>query len=160
KESRPYLDEMIDRLKARGTTMLLPALKEAERSLASTTASIKHVVILTDGETGGTTDQYYDLVSSMHHDGGATISTIAVGREANLRLLNAISKYGGGASYQTDSASDLPEIFIEDVKQHGGELTMVEKQFEPRSHAPDPVLKDLAGRQLPPLKGYVSTDLK
>jgi Ca-activated chloride channel homolog len=159
-ETRPYLDEMIDRLKARGTTFLLPALKEAERSLAGSTASIKHVVILTDGETGGTADQYYDLVSSMHHDGGATISTIAVGRDANLRLLNAISKYGGGASYQTNSAADLPEIFLEDVKQHGGELTMVESEFAPRGPAPDPVLKDLAGRQLPSLKGYVSTDLK
>ncbi len=160
KDTRPYFDEMIDRLRARGTTYLLPALKEAERTLAASGASIKHVVILTDGETGGTADQYYDLVSSMHHDGGVTISTIAVGRQANLRLLDSISKYGGGASYQTDSASDLPEIFLEDVKQHGGELTMVEKQFAPRSHAPDPVLKDLAGRQLPPLGGYVSTDLK
>jgi len=160
KDTRPYFDQMIERLKARGTTFLLPAIKEAERTLAASGASIKHVVILTDGETGGTADQYYGLVSSMHHDGGVTISTIAVGRQANLRLLDSISKYGGGASYQTDSASDLPEIFLEDVKQHGSELTMVEKQFEPRSHAPDPVLKDLAGRQLPPLKGYVSTDLK
>ncbi len=159
-ESRPYMDQMIDRLKARGTTFLLPALKEAERTLAASGASVKHVVILTDGETGGTADQYYDLVASMHHDGGATISTIAVGREANLRLLTAISKYGGGAFYQTDSPSDLPELFLEDVRQHGGELTMVENEFAPKSPAPDAVLKDLAGRQLPPLKGYVSTDLK
>ena len=82
KDTRPYFDEMIERLKARGTTFLLPALKEAERTLAGSGASIKHVVILTDGETGGTADQYYDLVSSMHHDGGASISTIAVGRQA------------------------------------------------------------------------------
>jgi len=160
RDTRPYFDQFIDRLKARGTTFLLPAMKEAERTLSGTGASIKHVVILTDGETGGTADQYYDLVSSMHHDGGVTISTIAIGRKANLRLLDSISKYGGGASYQTDSAKDLPEIFLEDVRQHGGELTMVENQFLPRSHAPDPVLKDLAGRQLPPLGGYVSTSLK
>src|SRR5208282_2365597 len=124
KESRPYLDEMIDRLKARGTTMLLPALKEAERTLASSGASVKHVVILTDGETGGTADQYYDLVASMHHDAGATISAIAIGHEANVSLLSSISGYGGGAFYQTDSPSTLPEIFLEDVKQHGGETTM------------------------------------
>ncbi len=160
RDTRPYFDQFVDRLKARGTTFLLPAMKEAERTLAATGASIKHVVILTDGETGGTADQYYDLVSSMHHDGGVTISTIAIGRKANLRLLDAISKYGGGASYQTDSAADLPEIFLEDVRQHGGELTMVENQFLPKSRAPDPVLKDLAGRQLPPLGGYVSTSLK
>jgi Ca-activated chloride channel homolog len=160
KESRPYFNEMVDRLRARGTTFLLPALKEAERALAASGAGIKHVVILTDGETGGTADQYYDLVASMHRDGGATVSTIAIGRRANLRLLTAISRYGGGAFYQTDLASDLPEIFVQDLKQHGGELTMVEKEFVPRSPVPDAVLKDLAGRQLPALKGYVSTELK
>ena len=37
---------------------------------------------------------------------------------------------------------------------------MVEKDFVPYSVTPDPVLKDLAGRQLPPLKGFVATDLK
>ena len=159
-ESRPYFSELIDRLKARGTTFLLPALEEAERTLAQSGAAIKHVVILTDGETGGTAAMYYDLVSSMHRDGGVTISTIAVGREANVVLLESISKYGGGGFYQTDSAANLPELFLEDVRQRGGDTTMVEKDFVPYSVSPDPVLKELAGRQLPTLTGFVSTDLK
>ena len=158
--SRPYFDELIDRLKARGTTYLMPALEEAERTLAQSGAAIKHVVILTDGETGGTAAMYYDLVSSMHRDGGVTISTIAIGREANLTLLESIAKYGGGGFYQTDSAANLPELFLEDVRQRGGDTTMVEKDFVPYTVSPDPVLKDLAGRQLPALKGFVATDLK
>ena len=89
--------------------------------LAGSNASVKHVVVLTDGETGGTAAMYYDLVSSMHREGGVTISTIAIGREANLALLESISKYGGGGFYQTDSASNLPEMFLQDVKSHGGE---------------------------------------
>jgi len=159
-QSRPYFSELIDRLKARGTTFLMPALQEAERSLAQSGAAIKHVVILTDGETGGTAAMYYDLVSSMHRDGGVTISTIAIGREANLGLLQSISKYGGGGFYQTDSPSNLPQLFLEDVRQRGGDTTMVEKDFVPYSVSPDQVLKDLAGRQLPALTGFVSTDLK
>jgi Ca-activated chloride channel family protein len=158
--SRPYFDELINRLKARGTTYLMPALQEAERALAQSGAAIKHVVILTDGETGGTAAMYYDLVSSMHRDGGVTISTIAVGREANLALLESISKYGGGGFYQTDSPANLPQLFLEDVRQRGGDTTMVEKEFVPYSVSPDPVLKELAGRQLPALKGFVATDLK
>ena len=157
---RPYFNDLIDRLKARGTTFLLPALQEAERSLAQSDAAIKHVVILTDGETGGTASMYYDLVSTMHREGGTTISAIAVGREANLPLLQAIAKYGGGGFYQTDSPDNLPELFVEDVKQRGGDTTMVEKDFVPYSVRPDPVLKELAGRQLPALKGFVATDLK
>jgi hypothetical protein len=152
---------LISRLAAHGTTYLLPALQEADRTLAQSGASIKHVVILTDGETGGTAAMYYDLVSSMHHDAGTTISAIAIGREANLPLLESIAKYGGGGFYQTDSPENLPDLFLEDVGQRsGGNTTMVEKSFEPYTTAPDPVLRELAGRRLPPLKGFVATDLK
>ncbi|MGH7906397.1 MAG: VWA domain-containing protein [Candidatus Binataceae bacterium] len=159
-QARPYFDQMIDRLVARGTTYLLPAIEEAQRMLVQSGASLKHVVILTDGETGGSAVMYYDLISSMHHDGGVTISTIAIGRDANLPLLQAISRYGGGGFYQTDSARNLPSIFLNDVKKHGGEMTMVEKEFVPHSMHPDPILGRLATRQLPPLAGFVSTQLK
>jgi len=160
-KSRPYLDQMINRLAAHGTTYLLPALQEAERMLASSGAQLQHVVILTDGETGGTPSMYYDIVSRMHREGGATISAIAVGSEANLTLLQSISQYGGGAFYQTDSPKNLPELFVSDFKRHSGQTTMQEaKDFTPHTVSPDPVLKDLAGKQLPPLKGYVSTQIK
>ena len=160
-KSRPYLNQMINKLVAHGTTYMLPALQEAERMLASSGAQLQHVVILTDGETGGTPAMYYDIVSRMHREGGATISTIAIGNEANDTLLEAISKYGGGAFYQTDSPKNLPELFVSDFKQHGGETTMQEaKDFTPHTVSPDPVLKDFAGKQLPPLTGYVSTQIK
>lgn len=159
-QSRPYIDQMINRLSAHGTTYLIPALREAERALASSGAQNQHVVIITDGETGGTSEMYYDLVSRMHHDSGATISTIAIGREANVDLLQSIAKYGGGAYYQTDSPKNLPQLFVEDFRTHGGEATMVEKEFTPRTVRPDAILRELAGRQMPPLKGYVSTEIK
>ena len=159
-QARPYFDQLVDRLKAQGRTFLLPALEEAARTLAQSGAAIKHVVILTDGETGGTPEMYYDLVSTMRHQAGTTISTIAIGREANLPLLQAISKYGGGGFYQTDSPENLPELFVEDVQQPSADTTMVEKEFVPYSIRPDPVLRELAGRQLPALKGFVSTELK
>jgi hypothetical protein len=159
--ARAYLGQMIDRLKARGTTYLMPALKQADRDLASSGAALKHIVILTDGETGGTAAMYYDLVATMHRQGGVTVSTIAIGNEANVRLLDAISQYGGGALYQTSSAQTLPQIVLQDVGRHGGEhQTMVEKQFVPQTSSPDSILKGLAGRTLPPIKGYVSTELR
>jgi Ca-activated chloride channel homolog len=157
---RPYFDQLVDRLKAQGRTYLLPAMEEAARTLAQSGAAVKHVVILTDGETGGTPEMYYDLVSTMHHQMGSTISAIAIGREANLPLLQAISKYGGGGFYQTDSPENLPELFVEDVQQRSTDATMVEKEFVPFGVRPDPVLRELAGRQLPALKGFVSTSLK
>jgi Ca-activated chloride channel family protein len=159
-ESRPYFDQMINRLSAHGQTFLIPALREAERTLNNSGAHVKHVVILTDGETGGTVEMYYDLVSRMHNEADTTISAIAVGQDANVDLLQAIAKYGGGSYYQTDNPQNLPSLFVEDFHAHGGEVTMVEKQFTPRSENPDAILKDLAARTMPPLLGYVSTEIK
>ena len=159
--ARPYLGQMIDRLKARGTTYLMPALKQADRDIAGSGAAIKHVVILTDGETGGTAAMYYDLVASMHRQGGVTVSAIAIGNEANVRLLDALTRYGGGAFYQTSSAASLPQIILQDVSRHTGDnKTMVEKDFVPQGVSPDPILKNLGGRALPPIKGYVRTELR
>jgi len=157
---RPYFDQLVDRLKPQGRTYLLPALEEAARTLEQSGAGVKHVVILTDGETGGTPEMYYDLVSTMRHQAGSTISAIAIGHEANLPLLQAIAKYGGGGFYQTDSPENLPELFVEDVQQRGADTTMVEKEFVPYGVRPDPLLRELAGRQLPALKGFVSTTIK
>ena len=123
---RPYFNEMVERLKAQGRTFLMPAMEQAERTLVDSDAPIKHVIVLSDGKVGGTLDMYYSLVASMHHDLGATISTIAIGKDADFSLLEGISKYGGGGYFQTDSAKNLPEIFVEDFKQHGGDVTMVE----------------------------------
>jgi Ca-activated chloride channel homolog len=159
-QSRPYFDKMINRLSAHGQTFMIPALREAERTLGNSGAQVKHVVILTDGETGGTAEMYYDLVSRMHHDANTTISTIAVGQDANVDLLQAIARYGGGSYHQTDSPRNLPQLFVEDFRAHGGEITMVEKEFTPHTENPDAILKDLAARQMPALKGYVSTEIK
>ena len=159
-KSRPYFNELVERLKARGRTFLMPAMEQAERTLVDSNAPIKHVIVLSDGKVGGTLDMYYSLVASMHHDLGATVSTIAIGKDADFSLLQGISKYGGGGYFQTDSAKNLPEIFVEDFKQHGGDVTMVETQFTPHTVRPNAVLKDYAGRPLPPLLGYVTTELK
>jgi len=159
-KARPYFNQMVERLTARGRTFLMPAMEQAERTIADSDAPIKHVIVLSDGKVGGTLDMYYSLVASMHHDLGATISTIAIGHDADFALLEGVSKFGGGGYFQTDSAKNLPQIFLEDFKQHGGDVTMVENQFTPHTVAPNAVLKDWAGRPLPPLLGYVATELK
>jgi Ca-activated chloride channel homolog len=78
-KSRPYFNQMVERLKAQGRTFLMPAMEQAERTLVDSDAPIKHVIILSDGKVGGTLDMYYSLVASMHHDLDATVSTIAIG---------------------------------------------------------------------------------
>ena len=160
-QSRAYFNQMIDRLAAHGQTFLIPALKEAERTLGNSGAQVKHVVILTDGETGGTTEMYYDLVSRMHHDSDTTISTVAVGTEANVDLLQAIAKYGGGSYYQTDSREKSAAAFRRGFqgarrRSHDGRKGIHAAHRKPRRDSQ----RSCRSRQMPPLKGYVSTEIK
>ena len=159
-KTRAHLDDRIDRLKPSGGTFLLPALQEAQRQLERQHATRKHIVLLTDGETGGSGSDYLDLASVLHNDLKITISTIAVGKQANLRLLSRLADYGGGAFYHTTDPSTLPDLFLDELEEKPEEKTMVERLLRPIPNPRSPLLKDLAQQRLPAVKGYVQTRLK
>jgi hypothetical protein len=153
------LGERIDHLRAAGGTYLLPALEEAYSELRRVTADRKHVIILTDGETGGGVGAHLDLADAMRAD-RITLSTIAVGEEANLRLLGRIADIGGGAFHQTADPSSLPEIFVGELDTPGRDTRIVERSLVPTVSARTALVPHFAGRQLPALSGLVATELK
>ncbi len=159
-KTRAQLAGRIDRLKPSGGTFLLPALQEAKRQLERQHATRKHIVLLTDGETGGSGSDYLDLASVLRNDLKITISTIAVGKQANLRLLSRLADYGGGAFYHTTDPSSLPDLFLDELEEKPEEKTMVERLLHPIPNPRSPLLKDLARQRLPAVKGYVQTRLK
>lgn len=159
-KTRAQLDDRIDRLKPSGGTFLLPALQEARRQLERQHATRKHIVLLTDGETGGSGSDYLDLASVLRNELKITISTIAVGKQANLRLLSRLADYGGGAFYHTTDPSTLPDLFLDELEEKPEEKTMVERLLHPIPNPRSPLLKGLAQQRLPAVKGYVQTRLK
>ena len=159
-KTRHQLDGRIDRLKPSGGTLLLPALQEAKRQLERQHATRKHIVVLTDGETGGSGGEYLDLVSVLRNELKITVSTIAVGKQPNLRLLSRLADYGGGAFHHTTDPTTLPDLFLDAVTDKPEEKTMVERQLTPIPNRTSPLLKDLATQRLPAVKGYVETKPK
>jgi hypothetical protein len=158
---RNDVDGRLERLKASGGTFLLPALEEAKRQLERQSATRKHIIILTDGETGGSGSEYLDLISAMHREEKITISTIAVGAEPNLRLLSRIADYGGGAFHHTTDPTTLPDLFVDELQEKKTEeKTMVEKDLTPIPNPASPLLKGLANQAFPPVKGYVEAQAK
>lgn len=159
---REDVEYRLNRLKASGGTFLFPALEEAKRQIERQSATRKHIIILTDGETGGSGSDYIDIVSAMHREGKIVISAIAVGEEPNLRLMSRIADYGGGAFHHTTDPSTLADLFIGELreKKKPEEKTMVERELLPIPNPTSPFLKDLASRTFPPLKGYVETRAK
>ena len=96
-----------------GGTNLYPALKKAYDSLAAIDAHVKHVIVLTDGKSSP--GPFEDLALRMHDD-GITLSTIAVGNDADLQILQNLAFYGGGEFYFVSNPNVLPRIFIKEVR--------------------------------------------
>lgn len=159
-EQRHTLPLQVDRLKPGGKTYLYPAILQAKRALERSNANLKHVMILSDGETGGSGSDYVDLVSVMHQDLKITVSAIAIGDKANVPLLKRLAMYGGGAFHHTYDPSTLPRIVTGEVKQKPARESERPRKFYPRLDRKAQILRGFSGKSFPPLEGYVRTELK
>src|SRR6201999_3628554 len=87
---------------------------EAYQAIQGCDASLKHVVVLTDGQTPK--NNYASLVSNMYHK-GITTTGVAVGSDADRALLSDIGLRGGGTFYQVLSPHAIPKIFMREARR-------------------------------------------
>lgn len=141
-----------------GGTNIYTGLEMAHRQLAPLTVqdtSIKHVILLTDGQStppmGGS---YRGLVEEMER-AGITLSTIGVGDGHDADLLGTLARAGGGTYYPVTDANRLPEIFIKEATTIRRNLVK-EELFTPGiAMASSPVIRGIS--VFPPLRGLVLT---
>ena len=142
-------------IKPGGGTSILPPLEAAFQAAASTDAPLKHIVLLTDGESN---DRGYEEVIARMQAAQITLSTLAIGSDADTRLLSNLAHIGGGRYYFTERGSQIPRIASKETTI----LTrnaIVEGQVAALVAEPSPILRSLAG-DLPALSGYVATTRK
>ena len=157
---RATVSGQIDRLKAQGKTYLYPAMVEAKRQLEKQSAGRKHVIILSDGETGGSGSDYVDLVTAMKEEFRITVSTVAIGGEANIPLLKRIAQYGGGFFHHTFDPTTLPQIVLEQMREKPDKETPSEKVFTPVPVRGSELLSGFAEKVYPPLTGFIETEIR
>ncbi|MBU6300264.1 MAG: VWA domain-containing protein [Verrucomicrobia bacterium] len=143
-------------LSSGGGTNAFPAMVMARQALTSVKSKIKHMIVLTDGQTAG---QGYTTLANECQAEGITISTVAIGSGAQISLLQAIAAAGGGKSYVTMDPSAITRIFTEDTLRHTGRLIR-EEPFQPRQGEEHPMLRNWKAEVSPPLLGYVRTNPK
>jgi Ca-activated chloride channel homolog len=146
---------LISTIKAGGGTSILPPLQAAYQAALSTDAPLKHVILLTDGESND--HGYEDLIARMK-PAQITLSTLAIGSDADTRLLSNLAQIGGGRSYFTERPTQIPRIASKETTI----LTrnaVVEGQVAAVVADPSPILRSLSG-DLPALSGYVATTRK
>ena len=135
-----------------GGTNIRPGIEQAALALATANAKVKHVILLTDGIAES---NYSDLIAQMRA-AGVTISTVAIGEDANPNLVD-VAMAGGGRSYRVISTEDVPRIFLQETIIAAGR-DIVEERIEPQTGLPSPVIRSLGG--LPPLYGYNGTEVR
>ena len=136
-----------------GGTNLQPAFEQAREALRRVKAKVKHMIILTDGQTSGTG---YESMASQCRGEGITISTVSIGEGSHVALLQAIASSGGGQSYTTTDASSISRIFTQDTLMHTGRM-MREEPFIPNLVEKHPMLAGFDKWTSPDLLGYVKT---
>jgi len=98
-----------------GGTNLYPALAEAGRMLQNVEARVKHVIVLSDGQSMGS-PQHGERIAANLASEGITVSTIAVGDQADVQTLGAIAARGQGQHYRVIDPNTLPRIFIKEIR--------------------------------------------
>jgi Ca-activated chloride channel homolog len=157
---RGVIDAQINRLKPGGQTYFYPALIEAKRQIERANAARKHVILLSDGETRGTQGELVDLVSVMKNEMKVTVSTVAIGAEADVRIMKRISQYGGGFFHQTIDPTSLPQIVIQQLQENPPEEPKGERELTPVQERGSEILAGFSVKSYPRLLGYMETELK
>jgi hypothetical protein len=156
-KDKAAIHHAIATIKAGGGTDGYPALKESYAVLFERPALLKHVIFLSDGQM--TRGDFAGLIRRMAKD-KITVSSVAIGKDADVQLMFDIAKWGRGRFYYTEDTQTIPRIFTLET-QLASKASLIEQPFRPIvSSSSHEVLQDIDWKNAPPLGGYVATTLK
>ena len=144
---------MIDRIQASGQTNIYPALAIAFRWLQNAESKSRHVILLSDGDTAPA--DFERQVRRMV-EAHISVSTVAIGREADRELMANIARWGKGRAYYAEDPSNVPQIFVEDT-QNVSRATLIEEPFRPVVKHKIEALHGIDFAHAPMLRGFAST---
>jgi Mg-chelatase subunit ChlD len=116
-ENRGDLTQKIGRLQYGGGTDFYGALETAADQLGQMRGAIRHIILLTDGDSNRSAADHYPLVATIAQR-QITITTIRIGDDTvNLQLLSLMSERTGGRFYHVADVEVLPQLLIKDTRQ-------------------------------------------
>lgn len=131
-------------------------LNMAYDALKDCGASVKHIVIISDGDPQ---TPNWNLVRKIRAE-KITISTVCINphSQRDSRTMQDLARQGGGNFHFPKSFNKLPQIFIKEATTIRRSL-IHEDPFEPVSSGFSPILVGIED-SLPQLRGYVGTSPK
>ncbi len=146
----------IGRLSAAGGTDMYPALDQAVRSLAGCEASVKHCIVLTDGQTP---DGGFAALAQRAVRDKITITVVAIGADAQIPLLTNLASRAGGRFYAVRSPLAVPRIFMNEARRVARPLVKdLDPKVTPQVATNHEILSGIDG--FPTVGGFVLTTVK
>jgi Mg-chelatase subunit ChlD len=163
--SLAQIQDDIARLQFGGGTDIYSALAEGLPELMAQTSATaaKHAVLLTDGRSYAD-DQGYEQLIAAARQAGATLSSIAIGDDADTDLLKRLAERGAGRYHFAADPQDLPRLTLKET-EIAREDPRVEGELQPQPHMladgeAHPTMRGFVPRRIPNVGGYVGTTLK
>ncbi|HEV7735260.1 MAG TPA: VWA domain-containing protein [Candidatus Binatia bacterium] len=114
---RAALEERIRALQYGGGTDWKDALELARKQLVAGGRRVRHVILLTDGDSNRRADDHTALIADLARD-GITVTSIRIGSDTvNLELLQDIAHATGGEFHHVADAEALPQLMIRDTRR-------------------------------------------
>ncbi len=156
---RAALAERIGALTFGGGTDWKDALDTARTQLVASGRRVRHVILLTDGDSNRRADDHTGLIADLARD-GVTVTSIRIGSDTvNLELLQDIARATGGEFHHVADAEALPQLMIRDTRRlmdAPGSLV----NAPARIGETGPLLSGLDERDLPAVARWAVTRLR
>lgn len=143
-------------IEADGGTNLSPAMDLAYRGLAPVPAKLKHVIILSDGQSSP--GNILEIAMQMAQ-AGMTVSSVGLGDGIDVETLQEIARRGNGRYYFTSNSQDVPQILAKETVT-ASKSALQEFPFAPRRARAADFLEGIDFASAPFLYGYVRTELR
>nr|WP_246880555.1 VWA domain-containing protein [Sporosarcina sp. 6E9] len=148
--------EKILSVSALGGTDIYPGMKRAYDDLTKSDLQRKHIILLTDGQSE--MPRGYEEVIANGKSNNITMSTVAIGSDADRRLLESLAESGGGRFYDVIDESTVPAILSRETSMMT--RTYIEDNPFYMSLGGVPEWNALFSEGVPEMNAYIATTLK
>lgn len=161
---QPFEDETpilaaLAQVPVHGGTSIYHALGMAYEVLRREDSLVKHVVLLSDGQSTTTFARSGDIVHALARR-DITVTTIAVSKDADRSEMERIARAGGGRAHFAERFTDLPRLFLDEMMTVT-RTNKVDERFEVDAVEGARLLDQMPDQvSWPALDGYVKGEQK
>ncbi|PLR97304.1 VWA domain-containing protein [Bacillus sp. T33-2] len=138
-----------------GGTEIYTSLEMAYKELEDLELQRKHIILLTDGQSN---NPGYDELLEEGKEKNITLSSVAIGTDADRGLLEYLAEEGGGRFYDVTDSSVIPSILARETVM--ATRTYIEDQPFYPSIQPFPEWSPLFKDGVPKMNAYIASTAK